>query len=108
MVTQLRAQSRDRVTQRATATLVAMHEVAKRLIPQIVQWMTTGGVAKDNIGPAGVTQARALVRHKAGKEVELGLPHLLGRLGGGCIFGHGTPQASWRTSRRCPRQALAG
>ena len=86
MVTRL-AQSRDRVTQRATATLVAMHEVAKRLIPQIVQWMTTGGVAKDNIGPAGVTQARALVRHKAGKEVELGLPYLLGRLGGGCIFG---------------------
>src|SRR6516165_4616346 len=38
--------SRDRVPQRATATLVAMHEVAKRLIPQIVQWITTGVVAK--------------------------------------------------------------
>jgi hypothetical protein len=39
-------QSRDRVTQRVLATLVAMHEVAKRLIPQIVQWITTGMVAK--------------------------------------------------------------
>src|SRR3989442_508014 len=38
MVTQL-GQRRDRVTQRATATLVAMHAVAKRLIPQIVQWI---------------------------------------------------------------------
>jgi hypothetical protein len=69
-------QRRDRVTQRATATLVAMHEVAKRLIPQIVQWLTTGVVAKGKIVHAGVTQARALVRHKAGKEVEFGLPYL--------------------------------
>ena len=66
--------SRDRVTQRATATLMAMHEVAKRLIPQIVQWITTGVVAKGKIVHAGVTQARATVRHKAGKEVEFGLP----------------------------------
>jgi hypothetical protein len=43
-------QRRARVTQRAPATLVAMHEVAKRLIPQIVQWITTGVVAKDKIG----------------------------------------------------------
>ena len=35
-------QSRDRVTQRAVATLVAMNEVATCLIPQIVQWLTTG------------------------------------------------------------------
>src|SRR5439155_1305592 len=71
MVTRL-GQSRDRVTQRATATLVAMHEVAKRLIPQIVQWITTGVVAKGKIIHAGVTQARAIVRHKAGKQVEFG------------------------------------
>src|SRR6266851_1133930 len=82
MVTRL-GQSRDRVTQRATATLWAMHEVAKRLIPQIVQWITTGVVAKGKIIHAGVTQARAIVRHKAGKQVEFGLPYLLSRLGGG-------------------------
>jgi hypothetical protein len=86
LVTQLE-QRRDRVTQRATATLWAMHEVAKRLIPQIVQWITTGVVAKGKIVHAGVTQARAIVRNKAGKKVEFGLPYLLSRLGGGYVFG---------------------
>jgi len=86
LVTQLE-QRRDRVTQRATATLWAMHEVAKRLIPQIVQWITTGVVAKGKIVHTGVTQARAIVRNKAGKKVEFGLPYLLSRLGGGYVFG---------------------
>jgi hypothetical protein len=81
------AQRRDRVTQSATATLGAMHEVAKRRIPQIVPWITTGVVAKGKIVPAGVTQARAIVRNKAGKKVEFGLPYLLSRLGGGYVFG---------------------
>ncbi len=105
LVTRL-GQSRDRVTQRATATLVAMHEVAKRLIPQIVQWITTGVVAKGKIVHAGVTQARALVRHKAGKEVEFGLPYLLSRLGGGYIFG--TLIRGVVDESKMPLQALAG
>jgi len=46
---------RDRVTHNALTTLQTMHEVAKRLIPQIVQWMTTGVVAKGKIVHAGVT-----------------------------------------------------
>jgi hypothetical protein len=99
-------QSRDRVTQGAVATLVAMHEVAKRLIPQIVQWITTGVVAKGKILHAGVTQARALVRHKVGKEVEFGLPYLLSRLGGGYIFG--TMIRSGVDESKMPLQALAG
>ena len=98
--------SRDRVTQRAVATLVAMHEVAKRLIPQIVQWITTGVVAKGKIVHVGVTQARALVRHKAGKEVEFGLPYLLSRLGGGYIFG--TMIRGVVDESKMPLQALAG
>src|SRR5262245_44073361 len=61
---------RDRVAHNALTTLQAMHEGAKRLVPQIVQWITTGVVAKGQIVHAGVTQARALVRHKARKEVE--------------------------------------
>ena len=48
-----------------------MHEVAKRLIPQIVQWITTGVGAKGKILHAGVTQARVLVRPKAGKRSSL-------------------------------------
>jgi hypothetical protein len=99
-------QSRDRVTQGAVATLVAMHEVAKRLIPQIVQWITTGVVAKGKILHAGVTQARALVRHKVGKEVEFGLPYLLSRLGGGYIFG--TLIRGVVDESKMPVQALAG
>ena len=67
------AARRDRVTHNAHTTLQTMHEVAKHLIPQIVQWITTG-VAKGKMVHVGVTQARALVRHKAGKEVEFGLP----------------------------------
>ena len=99
-------QRRDRVTQRATATLVAMHEVAKRLIPQIVQWSTTGVVAKGKIVHAGVTQARAIVRNKVGQQVEFGLPYLLRRLGGGYVFGiliHAVVDES-----KMPLQALAG
>jgi hypothetical protein len=105
MVTRL-GQSRDRVTQRAVATLVAMHEVAKRLIPQIVQWLTTGVVAKGKIVHAGLTQARALVRNKAGKKVEFGLPYLLSRLGGGYVFG--TLICGVVDESKMPLQALAG
>ena len=97
---------RDRVPPHALSTLQTMHEVAKRLIPQIVQWITTGIVAKGKILHAGVTQARALVRHKAGKEVAFGLPYLLSRLGGGYVFGmliRGVVDES-----KMPLQALAG
>ncbi len=97
---------RDRVTQHALTTLKTMHEVAKRLIPQIVQWITTGVVAKGKILHAGVTQARALVRHKAGKEVEFGLPYLLSRLGGGYVFG--TLIRGVVDESKMPLQALAG
>jgi len=97
---------RDRVTQHALTTLKMMHEVAKCLIPQIVQWITTGVVAKGKILHAGVTQARALVRHKVGKEVEFGLPYLLSRLGGGYIFG--TMIRGVVDESKMPLQALAG
>ena len=83
-----------------------MHEVAKRLIPQLVPWITTGVVAKGKIVQAGVTQARALVRHKAGKEVEFGLPYLLSRLGGGYLFG--TMIRGAVDESKMPLQALAG
>jgi hypothetical protein len=79
------AQSPERLIQGAMATLGSMHEVAKALIPQIVQWITTGVVAKGKILHAGITQARSIVRNKAGKRVEFGLPYLLSRLGGGYV-----------------------
>src|SRR5712691_5917237 len=97
---------RDRVTHHAITTLQTMHEVAQRLIPQIVQWITPGVVAKGTILHAGVPQARALVRHKAGKEVEFGLPYLLSRLGGGYIFG--TLIRGVVDESKMPLQALVG
>src|SRR5713226_9013692 len=99
-------ESRERVTHGALITLKTMHEVAKRLIPQIVQWITTGVVAKGKIVHAGVTQARAIVRNKAGKKVEFGLPYLLSRLGGGYVFG--TLIRGVVDESRMPLQALAG
>src|SRR6516165_6321384 len=97
---------RDRVTQHAMTTLKAMHEVAKGLIPQIVQWITTGVVAKGKIVHAGITQARAIVRNKAGKKVEFGLPYLLSRIGGGYIFG--TLLQGVVDETKMPLEALAG
>jgi hypothetical protein len=97
---------RDHVTHNALTTLQTMHEVVKRLIPQIVQWITTGVVAKGKIVHAGVTQARAIVRHKAGKDVEFGFPYLLSRLGGGYIFG--TLIRGVVDESKMPLQALAG
>ena len=96
---------RDRVTHNAITTLKTMHEVVKRLIPQIVQWITTGVVAQGKIVHAGVTQARAIVRHKAGKDVEFGLPYLLSRLGGGYVFG--TLIRGGVDESKMPLQALA-
>src|SRR4030095_11802177 len=99
-------ESRERGTDGGPITLQTMHEVAKRLIPQIVQWITTGVVAKGKIVHAGVTQARAIVRNKAGKKVELGLPYLLSRLGGGYVFG--TLLRGSVDESKMPLQALAG
>jgi hypothetical protein len=96
----------ERVTHNAITTLTTMHEVAQRLVPQIVQWITTGVVAQGKIIHAGLTQARAIVRNKAGKKVEFGVPYLLNRLGGGYIFG--TLIRGIVDESKMPLQALAG
>ncbi len=97
---------RQRVTQSAVSTLVSMQEVAKRLMPQIVQWMSTGVVARGKILHAGITQAGSIVRNKAGKKVEFGLPYLLSRLGGGYIFG--TMIRGKLDETKMPLEALKG
>lgn len=80
-------QGPDRVQKSACQKLLRMKQVAETLIPQIVQWMSTGVVAKGKIVHAGITQARAIVRNKVGKKVEFGLKYLINRLGGGYVFG---------------------
>jgi hypothetical protein len=96
----------DQVIQSARSRLMAMHEVIKPLMGQIVHWLTTGKVAANKIVHVGIPQARAIVRHKAGKKTEFGLAYLISRLGGGYVFGERiTANAD---ERQMPLKALAG
>jgi hypothetical protein len=96
----------DRVIQSVRARLLAMHEVLKPLMRQIVQWITTGKVAANKIVHVGIPQARAIVRNKAGKKTEFGLAYLISRLGGGYLFGERI--AANADERQMPLKALWG
>lgn len=96
----------DRVIQHARARLVAMHDVIKVLMGQIVHWVTTGQVAANKIIHVGIPQARAIVRNKAGKKIEFGLAYLISRLGGGYVFGERIEANA--DERHMPLKALAG
>ena len=100
------ATSADRVIQSARARLLAMHEVIKPLMGQIVQWISTGKVAANKIVHVGIPQARAIVRNKAGKKTEFGLAYLISRLGGGYLFGERL--AANADERQMPLKALWG
>jgi hypothetical protein len=96
----------DQVIQRARARLMAMHEVIKPLMGQIVQWISTGKVAANKIVHVGIPQARAIVRNKAGKQTEFGLAYLISRLGGGYLLGERIVANA--DERQMPLKALAG
>lgn len=96
----------DRVMQRARCRLVAMHDVIKVLMGQIVHWVSTGKVAANKIVHVGIPQARAIVRNKAGKKTEFGLAYLISRLGGGYVFGERIEANA--DERQMPLKALAG
>ena len=98
--------SADRVIQSARSRLMAMHEVIKPLMGQIVHWISTGKVAANKIVHVGIPQARAIVRNKAGKKTEFGLAYLISRLGGGYLFG--TLIAANADERQMPLKALSG
>ena len=100
------ATSADRVIQSARARLLAMHEVIKPLMGQIVQWISTGKVAANKIVHVGIPQARAIVRNKAGKKTEFGLAYLISRVGGGYLFGERI--AANADERQMPLKALWG
>jgi hypothetical protein len=96
----------NRVIQSARSRLMAMHEVIKPLMGQMVHWLTTGKVAANKIVHVGIPQARAIVRNKSGKKTEFGLAYLISRLGGGYLFGERiTANAD---ERQMPLKALAG
>jgi hypothetical protein len=98
--------SADRVMQRARMRLMAMHEVIKPLMGQIVHWVSTGKVAANKIVHVGIPQARAIVRNKAGKKTEFGLASLISRLGGGYLFG--ARIVANADERQMPLKALSG
>jgi hypothetical protein len=98
--------SADRVIQSARARLMAMHEVIKPLMGQIVQWISTGKVAANKIVHVGIPQARAIVRNKSGKKTEFGLAYLISRVGGGYLFGERI--AANADERQMPLKALWG
>ena len=98
--------SADRVMQSARSRLLAMHEVIKPLMGQIVHGISTGKVAANKIVHVGIPQARAIVRNKAGKKTEFGLAYLISRLGGGYLFG--TLIAANVDERQMPLKALSG
>ncbi len=92
--------------QSARSRLLAMHEVIKPLMGQIVHWISTGKVAANKIVHVGIPQARAIVRNKSGKKTEFGLAYLISRLGGGYLFGKRI--AANADERQMPLKALAG
>lgn len=79
--------SSNEVVKAALAKLKDMTEVTKTLLPQIEYWLTTGYVAAGKILHPDRSQAKAIVRNKAGKKVEFGLPYLINHLGGGYVYG---------------------
>jgi hypothetical protein len=98
--------SSDAVMQRARARRMAMHEVIKPLMGQIVHWISTGKVAANKIVHVGIPQARAIVRNKVGKKTEFGLAYLISRLGGGYVLGERIVANA--DERQMPLKALAG
>lgn len=98
-------QPQEAIQRAALRTLRTMKEVVTQLLPQITHWLTTGTVAKGKVLHAGLTQAMSVVRNKAGKRVEFGLPYLLSRLGGGYVFGTLLSRAPDET--KMPLHALA-
>ena len=97
--------SGDQVIQSARSRLMAMQEVIKPLMGQIVHWISTGKVAANKIVHVGIPQARAIVRNKTGKKTEFGLAYLINRLGGGYLFG--TRIEANADEKQMPLRALA-
>jgi len=105
LVEQLATRS-ERVISSACQKLSDMKQVTETLLPQIKYWLKTGYVAAGKILHPGITQAKAIVRNKAGKKVEFGLPYLISRLGGGYVFGKLLEKLPNET--KMPLESLAG
>jgi hypothetical protein len=72
----------------AHARLTELHEVMKRLLPQIRYWLRTKRVAAGKIISLFLPELYAIVRGKVGKAVEFGLAWGITRLKGGYLLAH--------------------
>lgn len=81
------SESANKWKQTVMERLARMVEVTDVLIPQIAQWVETGVVARGKLLHAAITEARAIVKNKAGRKVEFGLKWLVNRIKGGYVFG---------------------
>jgi hypothetical protein len=97
-------ESQERVIQSAVQTLNRMADVTAVLSGQILQWLETGVVAKGKILHAGIIQARAIVKQKAGRKVQFGLKYLINRISGGYVFGTAVPAQA--DEKKMPLEAL--
>jgi hypothetical protein len=71
----------------AVAKLPQLGEVSGGLLPQIERWRKTGKVARHKLLHPGITQARSIVKKRAGKRVAFGLKWWINRSSGGYIVG---------------------
>lgn len=96
----------SRVVKAGVEKIKQVAQVVAILIPQINYWMESGEVAKEKILHVAITEARAIVKNKAGKKVEFGLKWLINRLEGGYVFGEVVEAHS--DERKMPLLALKG
>jgi hypothetical protein len=72
----------------AFAKAAHLHDVMKKLLPQIDYWQRTGFVAPNKIVNLGMSNIYAVVRGKIGKPLEFGLNWGITRLRGGFLLAH--------------------
>lgn len=80
-------QASQLVVESGSAKLKQMIAFCAILLPQILHWLETCAVAQGKVLHAGVSEARAIVKNKAGKRVEFGFKWIIHRICGGYIFG---------------------
>lgn len=98
------AKNGARKVQSGVQKMREMVEVTQTLLPQILKWINTGFVATGKILHAGISEARSIVRNKAGKKVEFGFKWLINRLEGGYVFGRAV--AAQASEYQMPIEAL--
>lgn len=72
---------------RALGKACELHETMRRLLPQIRFWLRTGRVARKKVINLHMPEVHAIVRGKAGKDVEFGWKWGFLRVGGGYVLG---------------------